>query len=169
MPYAIAAAALLVLAALFFFVSRPDVVPPSVSGPASSPAVEQSTQALDGAAGGAAATSAPPVSAADREFDEKQALYARLEKARRDLDQRLARMKMKLWNVRLPRAEAEQMNEQLMSAYQLLNRPKLLGAFHDLGEIERELTRVEYAKGKVAELLAQVEAIKAAQPPQDER
>jgi 2-oxoglutarate dehydrogenase complex dehydrogenase (E1) component-like enzyme len=100
------------------------------------------------------------VSEADRLFAEKQAAYDKLEKARRDLDRRLARMKMSLWNMELPKEEAEAMTEQLMSAARLLQRPKLMGAFHSLEEIRQELTRVEYAMEQVRALRMRVEAMK---------
>lgn len=98
----------------------------------------------------------------DRLYEEKQATYKKLEKARRDLDRRLARMKMSLWNVKLPKEEADSITQQLMSAYKLINNPKLMGAYKDLDEISRDLTQVEYAKAKVKELRLQVEAQKDA-------
>lgn len=101
-------------------------------------------------------------SEADRRFAEKQATYEQLEKARRDLDRRLARMKMSLWKVELPKEQAEPMSEELMSAARLLQRPKLMGAFRSLEEIHQELVRVEYAKERVRELRLQVEAMKDA-------
>jgi len=94
----------------------------------------------------------------DRLYEEKQATYEKLEKARRDLDRRLARMKMSLWNVKLPKEEADSIKKQLMSAYKLINNPKLMGAYRNLDEISHELTQVEYAKEKVEELRLQVEA-----------
>ena len=54
------------------------------------------------------------------------------------------------------------MTEQMMSAYKLISRPKLMGAFHDRDEMQQELTRVEYAKEKIEELRLQLEAWKEA-------
>lgn len=163
MRYVIALAVMLAAVAVYMLIARPQVDGPATeaavagnaavtaAGPdATDPPVENT----------AAGSPEPAVSEADRLFAEKQAVYDKLEKARRDLDRRLARMKMSLWNVELPKEEAEAMTEQLMSAARLLQRPKLMGAFHNLEEIRQELTRVEYAMEQVRELRLRVEAMK---------
>ncbi|MCG8325320.1 MAG: hypothetical protein MI673_07365 [Thiotrichales bacterium] len=118
--------------------------------------------AVSSATGGqAAAAQAPEIAAEDLEYEEKTATYKKLEKARRDLDRRLARIKMSLWNVKLPKDEADVITEQLMQAYKLINKPKLMGAFRSKDEMLQELTRVKYAKDKVNELKLQIEAKKS--------
>ncbi len=96
-------------------------------------------------------------SAADDAFALKQERYAKLEKARRDLDRQLARIKMVLWNKNLPKAEADVITEQLMSAYRLLRKPKLMGAFRDMDEMEQELKQVEFARNQIKQIRQQLE------------
>ena len=74
-----------------------------------------------------------------------QAEYKKLEKARRNLDRRLARIKGVIWNVQLPAKQAEDIVSKMRKGYGLLKTKKLLGAFSGLQSISDELARVEYA------------------------
>ncbi len=84
--------------------------------------------------------------------------YKKLEKARRNLDRRLARIKAVMWNVELPAEQAEEIVSKIRKGYALLKMKKLLGAFSGLQSISDELARVEYGhenlEGVVEELRA---------------
>lgn len=106
----------------------------------------------------------------DEEMDENEiaeeeryaailAEYKKLEKARRNLDRRLARIKGVMWNVELPADQAEEMVGKVRKGYALLKSKKLLGAFFGLESISDELARVEYV---YQDLEGVVEEIKAA-------
>jgi len=88
-----------------------------------------------------------------------KAEYKKLEKARRNLDRRLARIKGVMWNVELPADQAEEMVSKVRKGYALLKSKKLLGAFFGLESISDELARVEYV---YQDLEGVVEEIKAA-------
>ena len=74
-----------------------------------------------------------------------QAEYDKLAKARKKLEQRLNRLKVELWDIKLPKEEGDKITEQLKNAYVLLKNPKMLGAFSGGSEISDELSRVEFA------------------------
>jgi len=106
----------------------------------------------------------------DEEMDENEvaeeeryaailAEYKKLEKARRNLDRRLARIKGVMWNVELPADQAEEMVSKVRKGYALLKSKKLLGAFFGLESISDELARVDYV---YQDLEGVVEEIKAA-------
>lgn len=88
-----------------------------------------------------------------------QAEYKKLEKARRNLDRRLARIKAVMWNVQLPPEQAEDIVSKMRKGYRLLKTKKLLGAFFGLQSISDELVRVEYAHQNLEGV---VEAVRAA-------
>ena len=87
--------------------------------------------------------------------------YKKLEKARRDLDRKLARLKAIMWNVELSAEKAEEIVSKLKKAYALLKTKKLLGAFSGLESISEELTRVEYAHQNLEAVIEEVKAIRS--------
>ena len=84
-------------------------------------------------------------SEAEQRRAEMKALYKKLEKARRDLDRRLARLKALLWDIELPAEESNRITDQMKNAYVLLKNKRLLGAFRGVEDLQDELSRVEYA------------------------
>ncbi|MDX1518807.1 MAG: hypothetical protein R3318_01710 [Gammaproteobacteria bacterium] len=162
MPYVIVAAILAIVAGAYFFLAGPGETELTSTEPvpAETTVTAQPEPPVEDAESAGTAPE-PPQSDKDLRFAEKKAIYEELEKARRDLGRRLARVKMSLWNVRLPKEEANKMSEQLMNAARLIQRPKLMGAFRNLEEMKDELTRVEYAKERVEELRLQVESLNA--------
>jgi len=84
-------------------------------------------------------------SAAEARRAEMHALYERLEKARRNLERRLSRLKALLWDIELPREESEQIMTRMKNAYSLLKNKKLLGAFGSVDALRDELSQVEFA------------------------
>ncbi len=87
--------------------------------------------------------------------------YKKLEKARRNLDRRLARIKAVMWNVELPAEQAEEIVSKIRKGYELLKTKKLLGAFSGLQSISDELVRVEYAHDNLEGLVEEIKAAKS--------
>lgn len=83
--------------------------------------------------------------AAEARRAEMHALYERLEKARRNLERRLSRLKALLWDIELPREESEQIMTRMKNAYSLLKNKKMLGAFGSVDALREELSQVEFA------------------------
>jgi len=90
-----------------------------------------------------------------------QAEYKKLEKARRNLDRRLARIKGVMWNLELPAEQAEEIVSKVRRGYGLLKTKKLLGAFTGLESISDELARVEYAHQNLEGVLDEIKAAKS--------
>ena len=90
-----------------------------------------------------------------------QAEYKKLEKARRNLDRRLARIKAVMWNVQLPPEQAEDIASKMRKGYELLKTKKLLGAFFGLQGVSDELARVEYAHQNLGGVVEQIKAAKS--------
>ncbi len=90
-----------------------------------------------------------------------QAEYKILEKARRNLDRRLARIKAVMWNVQLPPEQAKDIVSKMRKGYGLLKTKKLLGAFSGLQSISDELARVEYAHQKLEGVVEALRATKS--------
>ena len=89
--------------------------------------------------------------------------YKKLEKARRNLDRRLARIKGVMWNVKLPAEQAEEIVSKVRKGYALLKSKKLLGAFSGLESISDELARVEYAYQNLEGVIEELKAVKLAE------
>jgi len=89
-----------------------------------------------------------------------QAEYKKLEKARRNLDRRLARIKGVMWNVELPAEQAREIVSKIRKGYALLKTKKLLGAFTGLESISDELARVEYVHQNLESVLDEIKAAK---------
>ena len=87
--------------------------------------------------------------------------YKKLEKARRNLDRRLARIKGVMWDVQFPAEQAEGIISKLRKGYKLLKTKKLLGAFSGLQSISDELARVEYAYQSLEGVVEEVRAVKS--------
>ena len=90
-----------------------------------------------------------------------QAEYKKLEKARRNLDRRLARIKGVMWNVEFPAEQAKEIVSKIRKGYALLKTKKLLGAFTGLESISDELARVEYVHQNLESVLDEIKAAKS--------
>ena len=86
--------------------------------------------------------------------------YKKLEKARRNLDRRLARIKGVMWNVEFPAEQAREIVSKIRKGYALLKTKKLLGAFTGLESISDELARVEYVHQNLESVLDEIKAAK---------
>jgi len=87
--------------------------------------------------------------------------YKKLEKARRSLDRRLARIKAVMWNVELPAEQAEEIVSKIRKGYALLKSKKLLGAFSGLQAVSDELARVEFAYQNLEGVVEEIKAAKS--------
>lgn len=70
--------------------------------------------------------------------------FEKLEKARRDLESRLARLKAILWGVEMPKEKSDAITSEMKDGYLLLKNKKLMGAYPDVAAITDEYNRVEY-------------------------
>ncbi len=86
--------------------------------------------------------------------------YEKLEKARRNLDRQLARLKAVLWGVMLPREQAAEITEQMKTGYAFLKNKRLLGAYYNLSELTSELGQVEFIYSKLKDIEKTVREIK---------
>lgn len=162
MPVVIALIILLTLAGGYYLFSDQSSESPPTEGSISERSVQQQNIDSQSDSANTAADEIKANEQTDLAFEEKTETYKKIEKARRDLDRRLARIKMSLWNVEMPKEEANALTEQLMSAHRLLRKPKLMGAFHGQNEMQHELSSLEYAIDNVEKLRLQIEASKAA-------
>ena len=81
-----------------------------------------------------------------------QAEFDQLAKARRDIDQKLNKLKVVLWDLKLPKAESDAITETMKNSYAMLKNPRLLGAYSGVEEISTELARVKYLYAQLQEI-----------------
>jgi hypothetical protein len=85
-------------------------------------------------------------------YQSMQDEFAKLVKARRMLERRLAKLKYHLRDVKLPPEQVGAINEYMLNGYKLLRTPKMLGAFSGIADINAELGRVNYAYANLDEV-----------------
>ena len=101
-------------------------------------------------------------SAKDQSGDERHELmkieYEVLEKQRRMLKQRLARLKHSMWGLEFEKAKAKDISEILINAHKFIKNPDMLGAFSDISEIRDEALKIKFANkslDQISELIKQ--------------
>lgn len=94
-----------------------------------------------------------------------KAEFEKLEKGRRDLDSRLARLKAILWGVEMPKEKSDAITSEMKNGYLLLKNKKLMGAYPDVAAITDEYNRIEY----INDYLRKVEEDYRKQHEQDEQ
>ncbi len=107
------------------------------------------------------ATEEAAKAAENERYEAIQAEYKKLEKARRNLDRRLAHIKAIMWGVTLPPEQGEDVVSKIRKGYELLKTKKLLGAFSSLQDISDELAQVEYAHDNLAGVIETIKTSKA--------
>jgi hypothetical protein len=133
--YILAIVLVLVIATVFFIVRpRPDYVAGKAeSVPATiAPFEEKSAQELERQA------------EANRRRAAMQAEFDQLARARRDLNQKLDKLKVVLWDMKLPKAENDAITDTMKNSYAVLKNKRLLGAYSSIDEISTELDRVKF-------------------------
>ena len=81
-----------------------------------------------------------------------EAEYEKLEKARRNLESRLNRLKAIFWGVEVPKEQHEAISKEMRNGYMLLKNKKLMGAYADVADISNELSRVEFINNYLQEV-----------------
>ena len=94
----------------------------------------------------------PEQSQADQRRAAMQAEFDHLAKARRDLDQKLNKLKVVLWNLKLPKAESDAISDTMKNSYAMLKNPRMLGAYSGVEDISTELARVKYLYTQLQEI-----------------
>lgn len=128
----------LLIATTLYFISRPE--PEFQAGRSTVIPADEKTapEAADSTQGKAA-----PTPDAQRRIA-MQAEFDKLQQARQNLESRLSRLKVILWDVQLPATEGDAVTQEMKNGYALLKDRKLLGSYSGLDEISNELGRVEY-------------------------
>ena len=90
------------------------------------------------------ANSDPIEKSDDQRSEIMLAEYKVLEKERRVLKQRLARLKHYMWGLKFEKDKAKQMNEVLLNAHKLIKNPDMLGAFSDVKNIRDEIIKIKF-------------------------
>lgn len=83
-------------------------------------------------------------SEADQRRAAMQAEYEKLAQARRNLESKLNKVKVVLWDLKLPKAESDAITETMKNSYAQLKNPRMLGAFSGMEELGAELAQVQY-------------------------
>ena len=92
--------------------------------------------------------------------EQMRAEYAVLEKQREALQKQLDDLRSRLFNVKLPVKQANELNDQMMTAYLLLRNPPMLGAFSNVQDIRHEIDRVKAAQDDMVEVGKKIDEIK---------
>jgi hypothetical protein len=87
-----------------------------------------------------------PVNINDEDrYEAMKSEYKILEKERRLLKQRLARLKHSMWGLKFEKDKAKRMSEILLNAHKLIKNPDMLGAFSDAESIKDEIMKLRFA------------------------
>jgi len=132
--YILGVVLLLVVLTLVFILRPPPV---QKAGTIKSPPAEI-TSADEGAPASVQQTEAEQRRAA------MQAVYEKLEQARRNLERKLNNVKVVLWDIKLPQAESDAITETMKAGYGLLKNPRMMGAYSGVEELSAELAQVQY-------------------------
>ncbi len=81
----------------------------------------------------------------DEKIVRMTAKYEELEKNRKKLKRRLARIKHEIWGLEFPTEQAKEMNRILLNATKLIKNPDMLGAFSSVDGIQDEITKINFA------------------------
>lgn len=126
----------------------------------------QEAEPNDAPAGQADSSLSPepgPAQAAERKRREAmRAEYKKLEQARDEVRKQLAKLKSRLWKLRVPPDRARTIQEQLAQGHALLKNPPLLGAFSSVDEIAGEIEKVDGISARLESLETDVEELLAA-------
>ena len=142
MKYILAIVSLLIVATIIFIIRpQPDYEAGKTgSVPATTTTVEENT------------AEGPEQIQADQRRAAMQAEFDQLARARRDLDQKLNKLKVVLWDLQLPKAEGDAITAKMQNSYAMLRNPKMLGAYSGVEEISTELARVKYLYTQLQEI-----------------
>ena len=87
-----------------------------------------------------------PINKSDEDrYEVMKSEYKIVEKERRVLKQRLARLKHNMWGLKFEKNVAKEMSEVLLNAHKLIKNPGLLGSFSDIDNIRDEIMKLRFA------------------------
>ena len=87
-----------------------------------------------------------PINKSDEDrYEVMKSEYKIVEKERRVLKQRLARLKHNMWGLKFEKNVAKEMSEVLLNAHKLIKNPGLLGSFSDIENIRDEIMKLRFA------------------------
>jgi len=78
-------------------------------------------------------------------YEAMKSEYKIIEKERRSLKQRLARLKHNMWGLKFEKNTAKEMSEILLNAHKLIKNPGMLGSFSDIENIRDEIMKLRFA------------------------
>ena len=104
------------------------------------------------------------ISAEDERHAAMQEAFEKLEKARRNLERKLSRLKALLWDLEFPAEKSAEIKEQMQTGYALLKNKKLLGGYRELNQLEDELGQVDFVYQALKKIEQQIREIKNKQP-----
>lgn len=149
-----AAIVLITAATAYSFISLDGTVNRQAAEPNDVPS-EQAASSLNAEPGAA--------QAAERKRREAmRAEYGKLEQARDGVRKQLAKLKSRLWKLRVPPDRARAIREQLAQGHALLKNPPLLGAFSSVDDIAGEIEKVNGVSARLEALETDVEELIAA-------
>ena len=96
----------------------------------------------------------------DARYQAMQAEFEKLEKARRNLERKLSRLKALLWDMEFPAEKSIAIKEQMQSGYALLKNKKLLGAYRELDDIKKESSEIEFVYNNLNTIEEEIREIK---------
>lgn len=97
----------------------------------------------------------------DEHYLKMQSEYKKLEKARKQLERRLARIRALAWGVKLPREKSENMMNDIRNGYELLQSKRFLAAFPSLQDIFDELARTTYVNRALDAVTIELQAARS--------
>lgn len=146
----ILAIVLFLLAVTVYFVSQPE--PEFEVGKKTATEPAQGETAPVESAPEAPADPAAEQSAEDKRVADMKAEFEKLEKARRNLERRLSRLKAVFYGVELPPDERNAITDKMKTGYGLLKNRKLLASYDGPQSISDELAKVEYISNYLQEV-----------------
>lgn len=72
-----------------------------------------------------------------------QSRFDDLQLQRRSLESKARLLKSKIWNLSLPPEQAKSVSYKMRQAFAYLKNPSMLGAFHEVEDIEREMRKID--------------------------
>ncbi|MCG8379716.1 MAG: hypothetical protein MI865_09615 [Proteobacteria bacterium] len=93
----------------------------------------------------------------DEKIVRMTAKYEELEKNRKKLKRRLARIRHEIWGLEFPTEQAKEMKGILLNATKLIKNPDMLGAFSSVDGIQDEITKINFAHKTLDQVSAMIE------------
>lgn len=122
--------------------------------------VEQKSSSIDAVNKTTILTSDLNVPSDDEKIRLMTAEYEILEKERKKLKRRLARIKHEMWGLKFPPEKAKNMSEIMLNSHKLIKNPDMLGAFSSVKGIQDEIAKIKFAQDAIEQVSAMIVANK---------